>query len=245
MLNKDYLKKFNEYRNDDTYSSWEDILKSRKWELEDNWLNETFLYYTDREDDYIADARKLTKKHEFDFEMIYKPILVQNNVINQETKLTLRLIDDLIGNDNLFYKFKEKTDNFLDTYKDIIDWYSFLLNNKIYVKKNIFEFTKKFKTHFNKRCWEKLTTYCYEYNNRSSYKKSFIKKYKDKLDWEHLTSNIDFDLDFIIEMQDYIKINLLFKNLNDHPKLMNQMISYTKNNLEEVLTYKKEEGNYG
>jgi len=243
MLSKTDFKKFYQEMNKKLSNpSWKNVTYKLMDDYDD-WFGGT-LYITDREDDYFADARQLTKKHEFDFEMIYKPILVQNGAINQDTKLTLRLIDDLINDGNLYRNLKEKTNDFLDTYNDIIDWYKLLVNNENHVKINIFQITEKFKSHFDEKCWTRITSYCYDHKNPSQYRRRFIRKYKDNLDWNYLSSSdIDFDLDFIMEMKEYFDIDVLLKKPVKHIKLMNQLLLYTKNHLEEVLTYKEEDKN--
>jgi len=244
------------YEEMQTNSNYETIMEIGKYvnknnRIYDNWIwneweKETF-YISEDPDDYIIDTRQLSKKHLFDFEIKYRPIFVQHPTsnIDQNTKLTLKLLDTLIDSGNLYGYFSQNVNDFfdfLDSYKDIISWHSFLKNNEKTVRKEIYKITDKYKEFFNNECWTCLTHYCYDYREGKIYRKNYIRTYRDKLDWNYLSgSDIDFDPYFIVEMKNYIDFDLYFRNLQKHSQIKNQIKMYTLNNLEEVLTYKKQE----
>jgi len=256
MLNnkkiQDTLSKIVELQGDKSYKTIDEMCdwfskKDKDWLWKDKLEEETF-YISEDPDDYIIDTRQLSKKHLFDFEIKYRPILVQHPVckVNDDTKLTLKLLDTIISG-GLLHTFFNKEGNvsvfdFLDSYKDIIAWFDFLYNNETLARKEIYKITEKYSEFFNNECWQRLTYYCYDYRDGRKYRSNYIRKYREKLDWKYLSgSDIDLDPYFILEMRNYIDFNMYFSNLNKHSQLRNQMKLYTLNNLGEVLTYRKEE----
>ena len=125
--------------------------------------------------------------------------------------------------------------------EDIIDWFNFFYRNEPFTRSNLYAITSKFNSFFDKECWGQITTYSYGYAHSKYYKRKFIIKYRDKLDWDNLSENVDFELEFISKMKDYINFDKYFSKLHQNERLRKQMELYTREHLEEVLAYKKDD----
>jgi len=210
----------------------------------------------------MNNKREVTKKHIFDFEMKYRALINQfieiiDDDIEEENGLT-----DVINNAlTEFYNFKyygftdELCFNFLDDFKDIIDWDLFteeeideddiseatcdnlecgLLSDSSNLEKFLDMFHGYFKDDF---CWINISRFGY-------FNESIIRKYKDKLIWDYISRYFEFSEEFMIEMKDYIHIDsYLIANNNDEDVIFNNVMDFIKDHFEEAITYKGDENN--
>jgi len=168
--------------------------------------------------------RRLTKKEKFNIDIFYRPFLVNRRnkrtgfifqYENNFESLSHLKILEIFSRDYLddYFKNKDKDEfyMFLNDYEDLLNWRAIIpraLNLAVNFK-DVVNFVDCFKEYFDDVSW-KNTSRKYEcfHNNE------FLRKFKDKLDWEFITRNRWFEPEYLLEFKDYIDFNHIFEHLH-------------------------------
>jgi len=190
---------------------------------------------------------KVTKQHVFNFELKYRHLLEEyiTNEYMFGDGLTVHMINDIVY--DVVYAFTDviHIPEFLEDYKDLINWRRFLRKNTYWVCKNLDKTIEISNKYLDNECWSFILNELLVSGRYHSIKQDevegFLKKYKDVIDWSQIVdySFFNFSLDFILEMRDYLDIyKLIYENDGD---FKSQMVTYVEENLETVIKYKREE----
>jgi len=191
--------------------------------------------------------RKLTKQEKFDIDIIYRPYLIEYRNRFKRTpykywyeleKLShLRVLE--IFSENLSHYFENKDKDefylFLSDYEDLLNWKKILpliINMGLHYK-DLVNCIDLFKEHLDSESWTQLSCNYSCYNDEN-----FIRRFKDKIDWKIITRNHRWDnLDFILEMKDYIDIYYIFKNIDISGDVKCFVIPYIEEHFEDMIKY--------
>jgi len=106
--------------------------------------------------------RIITKRHIFNFEMKYRPWLAQFSAsgVNDDTVFTLELLDFIISRN--YFDLECYNDavvfEFIDDYKDIIDWHLLLTRNKYLVDFYLSRIKVEYNEYFDDKCFKFINT---------------------------------------------------------------------------------------
>jgi len=192
--------------------------------------------------------RRLTKKEKFDIDILYRPYLIKERSKrnqkflysyekNLETLSHLRILEIFSNNCEGYFNDKDKDEFylFLSDYADLLNWTSIFqtLLNITYRYKDTINFIDLFKEYFDSKCWNIISRsyMCYDNDN-------LIRKFKDKLNWEIITRYHHWnDLNFLLEMKEYVDIFYLFGDINVRGDLRSYILPYVEEHFEEILKY--------
>jgi len=180
--------------------------------------------------------RTLTKKHIFDYEMKYRDKI---DPVYSKLKFNLKLFDMIVYSIDHNFKDYNKAFNFIDDFVDLINFNKFIRFNRNFTRKYYKRFLNKYNLYLDKEAWDDMT-YCVIYGKD----KRYITKYKDKLNMNILGGYChNLPPEFLIECKDDINIRKILSRLvtNDKNKIIQRIIDYTEDHLEEVLSYKRED----
>jgi len=198
----------------------------------------------------LTNKRELTKKHIFDFETKYRSIFSSNDYINPNTEFSLKTLDMLLNSFHTFIEngiSEETCFEFLDDYKDVINWDRFLdrLDDEdgkecynlqygiLENKKTLEKFIDRYHTCFNENTWDTISEFGYLNDNIAI-------NYKDKLNWSYASNN-RLSKECILELKDYIEIDkfiggtFLFNDIRD------SICNFVMDHLEEALNYTRKD----
>jgi len=161
----------------------------------------------------------LTKEQKFDLNIIYRPMFFSvfgrkslgEFTLEQLDKDDKKFLDCLSERTSLvFAGNSEDLYQFLDEYKENLNWLKVLKNLHYEVKISYLDdkqdnvtlnkILPRYSQYFNKSCWNYVTQKIYHGNE------NIIREYKDKLNWNHLSKNYNFKLEFMKEFADYVNI---------------------------------------
>jgi len=179
--------------------------------------------------------RTLTKKHLFDWEMKYKDKVKEQKF----DKLTLRNFDTLIYK-NLHYSFQSDYNlvtEFIDDYMELIDFDRFIYQNWYFVNEHLYKFVNKYEKYIGDKGWSHIHGMFSVYNNEK-----FIMKYIDRLDIQTIITKHEFSPKLLLFLKDRMtkrQIKEVISKIRYHngSVISQQMLKYTVDHLEEVLTY--------
>jgi len=195
--------------------------------------------------------RKLTKQEKFDIDLLYRPYLikrrsriVESNLYEYEKNLEnlphLKILDLFSKDFSEYFKDRDELYLFLSDYGDLLNWNKVLkeaLHTLRMIKCNDdVEFVETFKEYMTDNCWEILT-------RRFLNNNEFLRKFKNKLDWDFISSHRLFNLNELLEFKDYIDIHHIFGSMEVRGDIRSYFIDYINENFEGIIEYalKKEE----
>jgi len=183
--------------------------------------------------------RKLTKAHKFNFELKYMNHFIMKVVPSKEEGLTIEILDNIVALD-IFYLLsydRELIYQFIDDYKDVINWYKLLESSFFSIEKDIENFVDRYNEYFYHACWVVISKKISNFSN-----KELFLKYKDKLKWNCINlKRANFDLDTWVELKDYIDFNSILEFDDYDDNLVAQIKMYAIDHIDEVLTYRRED----
>jgi len=186
--------------------------------------------------------RKLSKQQKFDLDLIYKPIFESEYTVYKKLG-DLSYVETLDKMTTYLYVFekvgknKEFIYNFLNEYADVIDWKIVFKNVTLINKFGLDDFLNEFKDWIinKKEVWYNLTKdFCKYYI--LSFNEDFIRKYKDYLSWDILSTEYSFSLEFLLEMGAYVNKEYYFVFNSESGTLLNDYYAkHFENNFEKVI----------
>jgi len=195
--------------------------------------------------------RKLTKQEKFDIDLFYRPYLIdRRNKITSSGSLLyeyekkieqhshLRVLEIFSENFSDYFKGKDKDEFylFLSDYGDLLNWKKILLpivNLAHYEFKDLVNCIDSFKEYLNSETWGMLSRdyKCYE-------NIEFLRKFKDKLDWEEITKRRHWNnLELLLEFKDYVDVYQLFKGIDFRGDIKCYIMPYLEEHFEDIIKY--------
>jgi len=184
----------------------------------------------------------------FDFELKYKHLLIgcHNHVftITERTKLNEDIFKLITRDLSHNFKYNGSTIlEFIEDYQDIIDWKQLIYSERAFIETNLELFVDKFNKNFDEYHWYCISILC---NDETT--DEFYKKYKDNLDWRYISqqrNDIDFDIDLLFELKDYIRFDIMLDRIDRHEekpkKFAKHIKNYCLNHIEEILSYNRKD----
>jgi len=187
----------------------------------------------------------LSKQHLFNFEMKYRRLSELGGYQYEfDTKGTAEIRSELnymLQYFNRYFKTDEEILEFLNDYKDVIDWDYFIKLENGWIFESVEVLDKIISIalpYLDTEAWEYIT--CDRHSLPIEELKDFYRKYKDNIYWDNIEYSIlDFDIDFIREMRDYIPFERLFEYFGT--EFTSHVETYVLDHLDEVLDYRKED----
>jgi len=187
----------------------------------------------------LLKRNKLTKEEKFTFEIKYREKLPESYHDHKNRDL-VEIIDYMIR--DIMYFFEEDGElQFLDDYKELIDWVAFFRINRSY---SFFESDKAIKLvkialpYLTKNDLTDTIFSDRHYFSEDDLEE-FFREFKDIIDWENIDYELlDFRPKFILEMKDYIDFEY-FKQIENiaYTKFAEHMLMYALDHIDEVLSY--------
>jgi len=180
--------------------------------------------------------RVLTKRHKFTYEIKYRQLFAKirgHNNVSFDKELDLELLD-YISAWNIMYEATydlDKVFEFLSDYKDVINVEECLYMGHHFFIRHVEKYVEIFDGYLSSKCWIVISKHI-----EASKHQEFLVKYKDKIRWDLVKyDHADFSIDTILKLEDYIEFDEELFN----SEFEKQMLKYTIDHLEEVLTYKR------
>lgn len=134
----------------------------------------------------------------------------------------------------------DKKYKFVEEFENVIDWDKLVCNNGLWShdekysgRQLIKKFLEKYDSRLTPKHWKHISRLSDFYDDDK-----LLEKYKDEVNWQMVSKNKRFSIGFILKMKDYIDFDVYFKKSYVDPIVLSKMFLYTKDHLEEVLTYK-------